>query len=374
MNCLDYIHSSWDRFTSSGKYGKDMIALPNRFVAPNDLLFKDELFYWDSYFIIRGLILDDRVNLAVGMLEDLLYLVKNYGHVPSCNKRFNLGVSQPPFLTSMGIELYRETGDKDLLTRVGESAEKELSFWLNRKRRVLGLSRYYGRGTHTSAELESSWDFTSRFNGAALNYLPVDLNALLYKYFVDLAFIGKETGEPSMKRFFKRKAESMKEKIIDLMWDPDIGFFFDYNFITGKRRRFFTVAGFYPMWVGMVNRRMANKIVSNIDVLMGNWGIVTTQKSRRMKTRVCQWDWPNGWPNQQLVIVEALRRYGFRELANSIASKWVDLNCRVFNKTGKLWEKYDVVSGDIGKPGLYPTQPGFGWTNAVFLVFKDMLS
>jgi len=47
--------------------------------------------------------------------------------------------------------------------------------------------------------------------------------------------------------------------------------------------------------------------------------------------------------------------------------KWLDMNKKVFNKTGKFWEKYDVVKYDVGKSGLYPTQSSFGWTNAIFL-------
>jgi len=47
--------------------------------------------------------------------------------------------------------------------------------------------------------------------------------------------------------------------------------------------------------------------------------------------------------------------------------KWLNLNREVFTKTGKFWEKYDVVDCDAGKSRRYPTQSGFGWTNAVFI-------
>ena len=51
-----------------------------------------------------------------------------------------------------------------------------------------GLSRYYDINyLNDLAEAESGWDMTTRFNRHALNYLPVDLNCLLYKYETDFA-------------------------------------------------------------------------------------------------------------------------------------------------------------------------------------------
>jgi len=52
--------------------------------------------------------------------------------------------------------------------------------------------------------------------------------------------------------------------------------------------------------------------------------------------------------------------------------KWLRLNKKIFNRTGKFWEKYDVVKCGVGRPGRYATQSGFGWTNAVFLKLASM--
>ena len=76
------------------------------------------------------------------------------------------------------------------------------------------------------------------------------------------------------------------------------------------------------------------------------------------------------------MIVKGLLNYGFKKDAERIARKWLDLNLEVFNQTGKLWEKYDVIARNYGKGGFYPKQAGFGWTNAVFLklvgLFPDL--
>lgn len=102
----------------------------------------------------------------------------------------------------------------------------------------------------------------------------------------------------------------------------------------------------------------------NLKYFEASGGLANSEKIESWKK---QWDWPNGWPNQQWIAVNGLLNYGFKDDALRIARKWLDLNKEIFEKTGRLWEKYDVVSRDIGVSGLYPTQEGFGWTNGVFL-------
>jgi alpha,alpha-trehalase len=84
-----------------------------------------------------------------------------------------------------------------------------------------------------------------------------------------------------------------------------------------------------------------------------------------------QWDAPNGWPPLQWLTIEGVRRYGRADLANNVRDRWVALNRRIYQTTGKMTEKYDVV--DITRPaggGEYPTQDGFGWSNGVALAFS----
>jgi alpha,alpha-trehalase len=90
-------------------------------------------------------------------------------------------------------------------------------------------------------------------------------------------------------------------------------------------------------------------------------GIVTTP----LRTGQ-QWDSPNGWPPLQWIAVDGLRRYGQRSLAAAIACRWMSGVNHVYEESGKLVEKYDVMdTGRKGGGGEYPTQDGFGWTNGV---------
>ncbi|HSX18808.1 MAG TPA: trehalase family glycosidase, partial [Candidatus Saccharimonadales bacterium] len=131
-----------------------------------------------------------------------------------------------------------------------------------------------------------------------------------------------------------------------------------------------TVAGVYPLNVGIANRdqvkRSVKTILANLEM---DWGI---SQSVRFVTNK-QWDWPNGWAPMQLRVVEALLRYGYIENARRLMKKWLAVNIKVFKETGAMWEKYDVVRGGVGVPDRYPTPPGFAWTNAVFMLMVRML-
>ncbi len=371
---LEYIESYWEKLTFFLPEDRGIhIALPNPFVAPTPEggIFAYDQFYWDSYFIILGLVVSERelVGLAKGMVDNLVYLFKRFGIIPSRNRYYNLGISQPPFLTSMALEVFERTKDKNWLKEVARVAELELkNYWMNELHRVYkGLSRYCDHFiTHLTAEHESGWDMTSRFNEKCLDYLPVDLNSCLYKYEIDLARIYGILNLREKQKYYVKRARARREALVNLMWNEDKGFFFDYNYRLKKQREFYSVAGFYPLWAGLASEDQAEELRKNLKILERDGGMANTQEkglSREFK----QHDYPNGWPNQQWIVIKGLLNYGFKKDAERIARKWLDLNLKVFEKTGKFWEKYDVVECSVGKSGRYPTQSGFGWTNAVFL-------
>ena len=70
----------------------------------------------------------------------------------------------------------------------------------------------------------------------------------------------------------------------------------------------------------------------------------------------------------EYITIEGLNNYHQDKLAKKIALRWIDLNVKVFESTGKLMEKYNVENINlVGGGGEYPLQDGFGWTNGVLL-------
>jgi len=371
---LDYIEKYWGKITFNLPRDKGaQIALPNSFVSPNRDIFKKDQYYWDSYFIILGLLESGRIELAKGMVDNFIYLFNKFNIIPSRNRLYNIGISQMPFLTSMILEIFEKDGDKVWLKKTTTVVEKELNdYWMNDKRTEnhlvhKGLSRYCDHNiTDATAEHESGWDMTSRFKDSCLDFLPVDLNSCLYKYEIDLVKINRILGKRSKVKKYTKQAERRKKMMIKLMWDEKLGFFFDYDYVKGKREKFHSLAGFYPLWVELATVKQAEKTRENLKRFENKGGLANTQKNGLSK-EFRQWDYPNGWANEHWIVIKGLKNYGFYEDSERIAKKWLDLNAKVYDKTKKFWEKYNVVTCEIGREGRYPNQTGFGWTNSIFI-------
>lgn len=366
---LEYIENYWAKITfSNPRSGILRIGLPRPFVSPNHIFFKNDLFYWDSYFIILGLLNSRRIDLAKDVVENLLYLLRRYGIIFARNLRTSWGRTQPPFLTQMALEIYKQDGNLEWLAGIMAAARREYrDVWHNNRRFVaeVGLNRYCPLwGGHYFAEHESGWDMTSRFEGRCLDVIPTDLNCLLYQYEMDFAKSALLEHKPAEENFWLKKAIERKDKINKLLWDEKEGLFYDYDFRRAQKMRLKTLAAYYPLWCNQASSKQAAALVAKLPVFENSGGLANTEEIKSYRK---QWDWPNGWPNQQWIVIKGLLNYGFLDEARRLARKWLELNREVFERTGRLWEKYDVVKRDIGQDGLYSTQEGFGWTNAIFL-------
>lgn len=86
-----------------------------------------------------------------------------------------------------------------------------------------------------------------------------------------------------------------------------------------------------------------------------------------------QWDYPNGWACLHYMVVDGLFSYGYREDALRIAEKYVRTVERNFESTGNLWEKYNVVTGEVAVNKEYKTPPMMGWSAGIYLYCRSLL-
>lgn len=82
-----------------------LLYLPNRYVVPGGRF--NEMYGWDSYFIILGELADHRLELARGSVENFFYEMDHYGSILNANRTYYLTRSQPPFLSSMVMAVYQ---------------------------------------------------------------------------------------------------------------------------------------------------------------------------------------------------------------------------------------------------------------------------
>jgi alpha,alpha-trehalase len=381
-----YIKDYWPKLTRENKEDDDtLIGQPFPYLVPayeegHEFDF-NELYYWDSYFMVQGLMDEEHKELVVGILENLLSSFERFKIIPNGSRTYLMGRSQPPLLSSFILEVYKAYKmDKQWLRRAITIAEEEYHrVWMGRvkpnARQVYeGLSRFYDVNyLHDLAEAESGWDLNPRFGRKCLNYLPVDLNSLLYKYERDFSYAERVLGEEDEAVKWEQAAHKRRMTMNELMWSELRGMYYDYNFIKEHRGSVSSLAAFYPMWAGLASEKQAARLVNALRKFEEKGGLATTDQQLVQMVPgsiPTQWAWPNGWAPLHLMVVRGLQRYGYHQQARRIALKWINTNLRWFEKNGVFLEKYNVVQPD--KPpakGVYPSQTGFGWTNSIFETF-----
>jgi alpha,alpha-trehalase len=136
-----------------------LLYLPQPYVVPGGRF--NEMYGWDSFFILLGLEADHRESLARGMVDNFLFEIENYGGVLNANRTYYLTRSQPPFLTSMIRAVYQDPASfpqtpagraeaRLWLKHAFTLAQKDYSTWTRPEHLAgtTGLARYfdYGRG------------------------------------------------------------------------------------------------------------------------------------------------------------------------------------------------------------------------------------
>ncbi|MDL2363456.1 MAG: trehalase family glycosidase [Patescibacteria group bacterium] len=380
----EYIVKYWPKMERyHPKDDESLLGVPKPYLVPSysaKIGFDyNELYYWDSYFMVQGMLDKEHQELVSGILENLMALFERFKVVPNASRTYLTGRSQPPFLTTFIFDVYQayDPGEAWLKKSIAIAKKEYESVWMGVKKpneRMVyeGLSRYYDINyLHDLAEAESGWDMTPRFERKALNYLPVDLNALLFKYEKDFARAAKIFGETREAAKWEDAAEQRRIIMNKLMWDKNKGLYYDYNFVKQKRGSVSSLAGFFPMWAGMVDDKQAAALVKAVRRFENKGGLATTDALPLgqfvLGSMPTQWAYPNGWAPLQYIVIKALERYGYHADARRLAMKWLKTNLAWFNEHKVFLEKYNVVSPE--KPplkGVYPSQTGFGWTNAVF--------
>jgi alpha,alpha-trehalase len=227
---------------------------------------------------------------------------------------------------------------------------------------------------------ESGWDFSSRWlivdtllqTIQTTSIVPVDLNCLLWHLETTISEGFQLKGDEKMKQEFRQKARDRRKAIITFCYNPTDHYFFDYNFKSQKQSRHKTLAGAYPLFFKLVEPLVAEAVGREIESeFLKPGGLVTTLiKSKQ------QWDAPNGWAPLQWMVYKGLRNYKMIALAKEIKKRWMTINKKVYQRTGRMVEKYNVIDTTlIAGGGEYPTQDGFGWTNGVYLaMLRDTTS
>lgn len=406
------IEALWPVLTRNpDKEPGSLIALPYPYIVPGGRF--GEIYYWDSYFTMLGLKASGKNEMIENMVKNFSYLIDTLGYIPNGNRHYFIGRSQPPFYSLM-VRLLADIKGNIILADYLPQLEKEYNFWMKGTDELTGnktsaqhvvrmkngniMNRYWDNNdtarpesyredvelAHRSeqepanifrdlrAGAESGWDFSCRWFKDENHFssihtteiVPVDLNCLLFQLEQILADAFSLKEEHTTAIQFRSLAEKRKKAIQHFCWNPDAGFYFDYDFTTDQQKNCYSLAAVTPLFLKIATQQQANAVAAIIkEKFLKAGGVIST-----LATTGQQWDAPNGWAPLHWMTIIGLENYGHTALAKEIAERWIKLNTAVFKRTGKLMEKYNVVDTHLeAGGGEYEGQDGFGWTNGVLL-------
>lgn len=237
---------SMDVYTNPQRHS--LLYIPYPLIVPGGRFI--EPYFWDTYFIILGLLRSNMVGTAEGMVLNLVHLTAQLGFVPNGGRAYYAipGRSQPPLLSRMIAEVFAATGNVTFLQHCYAALRIEYQYWMQpegeyshavyinsnpssvNSSKTFLLNRYvtdqhiprpesYAEDIHTAhvagyqptdpsaqilfseiaASAESGWDFTSRFfanyndisSCDTSHIIPIDLNTMMYTFEQDLAHFAR---------------------------------------------------------------------------------------------------------------------------------------------------------------------------------------
>ncbi|WP_269017625.1 alpha,alpha-trehalase TreF [Izhakiella capsodis] len=384
-----------------------LLPLPKSYVVPGGRF--GETYYWDSYFSMLGLAESGREDLLHNMADNFAWLIDNYGHIPNGNRTYYLSRSQPPVFALM-VELFEEDGIRGSKRYLNQLI-KEHDYWMDGAdalepqqayRHVVKLpdgsllNRYWddrdtprdesyaedvetARGSSRPASevyrdlragAASGWDYSSRWlrdphrlaSIRTTQFLPIDLNALLYKLECMIASISAVAGDETTSARFSQYATKRHRAIDRYLWDYSANIYRDYDW-RRQRLAAYTAAVVVPLFVGLASPVQGAFVARALEKdLLSAGGLITSLHNSGQ-----QWDSPNAWAPLQWMAIQGLNAYGEEKMGAELARRWLTTVHDFYRQHARLVEKYNIVGNEVkaGGGGEYPLQDGFGWTNGV---------
>ncbi len=300
---------------------KERITSGVPFVVPGGRF--NEMYGWDSYFENIGLLIDNKIDLAIAMTNNFAYQIQHYGKILNANRSYYLTRTQPPFFSSMIREVFEKNPEKNiqwLKEKLEICIHEYQTVWMQTDKRLTnnGLNRYFAQGiglppeteaghydtilqpfakaakmsvpeyekayyqrkidnkilddyfVHDRSVRESGHDTSYRLEGICADLNLVELNAMLYKYETDFATIIEHYFDNNFtyknkkytQNYWLEKAANRKNLMNKLLWNQTEACFFDYNFKTNQQNIFLSATCFFPLWAKIATQEQADLMVA----------------------------------------------------------------------------------------------------------------
>ncbi|XP_065203184.1 trehalase-like [Planococcus citri] len=393
----------------TGNMRSSYIYVPNTFIVAGGRF--DEMYYWDTYWIIKGLLACGMHNTTKGIIGNMIHLVKKYGFVPNGNRIYYSKRSQPPMLIQM-VDVYtKETNDESIIKENMQMLEKEFKWWVANRRVDVTINKtrynlfqynapscfprpesykedyellenYSSEDPEATKEIytgirsaaESGWDFSSKHmrnpeNAKDKNvglrdtyppqYAYVELNSIMYSNAKLLADWKRKYDSKSEAKLYEKWASSLSNAIENVLWNDEVGIWLDFDIEAKKSRNYFYASNFAPLW--SKTYKNSSKVDRAIKYLEENHMIYSNLTSKyyglpasadnELESKQ-QWDFPIVWAPLQFFIIRGLKESNnprAEKVAYSLATSFLKTSYAAYVRDKVMYEKYDATTyGRIG--------------------------
>lgn len=180
----------------------------------------------------------------------------------------------------------------------------------------------------------------------------VDLACYIYRELRAMEQIAIRLGKTEDAKKFRLRATLLADKINTIFWDEEDGFYYDRDEHTGELVKVKSVAGFIPLWAGIVPPRRAERLVkehlTNPEEFWTKYPVACYAQTEPDYVQGDIRDWGCNWRGTTWIptnymIMHGLIDYGYMDEARELAQKTLDL---VYKCNEVTREFYNGESGE----------------------------
>lgn len=375
------VHSKWKVLVRAiyserikdGNLASTTVGLPYPFVVPGGRF--RELYYWDSFWIIEGLIVSEMCLTAKAMIENFKWLIETFGFIPNGSRRYYLNRSHPPLFAMMFEKFLNGCVPpherQECIAKALPFLDQEYLFWNLYRNVTLFNPRdparpytltIYSADTdmprpesynqdllmsqssnstgmffkHVATAAESGWDFSMRWlenpfanltSLATANIIPVDLNAIMYKNEQILKGFHDIVGNPQRRDEYDANAKRRLEAMNVLLRSEKGWFDFDFKRNRSMSERPFVISNYAPFWsLEHLDTTVIQDAINREGKLLFEY---PGGAPNNLIASGQQWDFPNVWAPIQYNMIDLYLRLAqtnstWREKALNLAQRFIN--------------------------------------------------
>ncbi len=315
----------------------------HRWTTPNKVPHR-VLWLWDSVFHSLG-----NYYISPSLARETLFAVldtqRSDGFVPHMGSPTEISsVTQPPVLAYGFLRLYEKTGDRQMLAEVYPRLSAYLDW--NTKNRTDAENGLYVwhvdiSSTHCRCD-ESGMDNSPRFDDVR-DMDCIDFSCYMKHEAEIMAKIAEIIGAGDAERW-RTLSEKVSHAIKTVLWDENDGFFYDRIIESGKFRKKKSVASFLTLFAGACTKEQAALLVSELEnpTTFGTPFPIPSISADDPTFGTDMWRGPV-WICCNYLVAEGLRRYGYKEKADELIRKTIEVVTENYIRDGVTYEFYDPM-------------------------------